>query len=75
MESVSYVRSKQTAVIEFLLAENELITDISRRLKTSMETWQWIKASSAVGQSDWHRQNKDRAMCLISHSRAAHQQQ
>jgi hypothetical protein len=39
-----------------------------------METWQWIKAPSAVGKSDWQRQNKDRAMCLISRARAAHQQ-
>jgi hypothetical protein len=39
-----------------------------------MKTWQWIKAPSAVGQSDWHRQNKDRAMCLISCARTAHQQ-
>jgi hypothetical protein len=39
-----------------------------------METFQWLKAPSAVGQSDWHRQNKDRAMCLISRAWAAHQQ-
>jgi hypothetical protein len=39
-----------------------------------METWQWIKALSAVGQSDWHRQNKDRTKCLISRARAADQQ-
>jgi hypothetical protein len=32
MESVSYVPSKQGAVIEFLLAENESITNIHRRL-------------------------------------------
>jgi hypothetical protein len=40
----------------------------------SLETWQWIKALSAVGQSDWHGQNRDRALCLISRARAAHQQ-
>jgi hypothetical protein len=39
-----------------------------------METWQWIKTPSAVGQSEWHRQNKNRAMCLISHAQVAHQQ-
>jgi hypothetical protein len=32
MESVSKVRAKQRAVIEFLLAENESITNIHRRL-------------------------------------------
>jgi hypothetical protein len=32
MESVSDVRSKQRAVIEFLLGENESITNIHRRL-------------------------------------------
>jgi hypothetical protein len=32
----------------------------------TLETWQWIKALSAVGQSDWHRQNRDRALRLIS---------
>jgi hypothetical protein len=31
-----------------------------------METWQWTKAPPAVGHSDWHRQNKDTTMCLIS---------
>jgi hypothetical protein len=31
-----------------------------------METWQWIKAPSAVGRSDWCHQNKDGALCLIS---------
>jgi hypothetical protein len=40
----------------------------------SMETWQWMKAPLAVGQSDWQRQNKDRAMCLISRARAAYQE-
>jgi hypothetical protein len=40
----------------------------------SLETWQWIKALSAVGQSDWHRQNRDRALRLISRTWAAHQQ-
>jgi hypothetical protein len=40
----------------------------------SLETWQWIKALSAVGQSDWHRQNRDSTLCLISCTRAAHQQ-
>jgi hypothetical protein len=32
MESVSNMRSKQKAVTEFLLAENESITNIHRRL-------------------------------------------
>jgi hypothetical protein len=73
MESVSDVRSEQRAVTEFLLAENESITNIHRRLTTSLETWQWIKAPSAFGQSDWHRQNKDRAMCLISRARVVDQ--
>jgi hypothetical protein len=40
----------------------------------SLETWQWIKALSAVGQSVWHRQKRDRALCLISRARAGHQQ-
>jgi hypothetical protein len=40
----------------------------------SLETWQWIKALSAIGQSDWHRQNRDSELSLISRARAAHQQ-
>jgi predicted RNA-binding protein YlxR (DUF448 family) len=39
-----------------------------------METWQWIKAPPAVGKSDCHRQNKDKAMCLISRARVTQQQ-
>jgi transcriptional regulator with PAS, ATPase and Fis domain len=61
-------------VIKLLLAENQSITNIQGAEQTSMETRQWVKAQPALGQSDWHRQNKDRAMCLISHARAAHQQ-
>jgi hypothetical protein len=37
----------------------------------SLETWQWIKAASAIGQSDWHRQDRDGALCLIFHAWAA----
>jgi hypothetical protein len=76
MESVSDVRSKQRAVIEGLGggAEMESITNIHKCLKMSLETWQWIKVLLAVGQSDSHCQNRDRALCLISRARAAHQQ-
>jgi hypothetical protein len=40
----------------------------------SEETWQPIKALSAIEQSDWLRQKRDRALCLVSRARAAHQQ-
>jgi DNA-binding MarR family transcriptional regulator len=62
MESVSYVRSKQRAVIEFLLAENESITDIYRRLKnvygdmavdkSTVSRWATRLASSEQGQGN-----------------------
>jgi hypothetical protein len=60
MESVSDVRSKQRAVIEGFWgvggeAEMEYITNIHKRLTNVLETLQWIKALSAVGESDWHR--------------------
>jgi hypothetical protein len=74
MESVSDVRSKQRAVIEFILAENESITNIHRSLTNIYGDMTVDKSTVAVGQSDWHRQNKDRAMCLISRAWTAHQQ-
>jgi hypothetical protein len=69
MQSVSNVHSKQRAVIEFLLAENESITNIHRRLTN-------VYGDMAVDKStvDLHYQNKDRAMCLISRAQVAHQQ-
>jgi hypothetical protein len=72
MESGSDVRSKQRALIEFLLAENESITNIHRRLANVYGDMAVDK--STVRQSDWNRQEKDNAMCLISRARAAHQQ-
>jgi hypothetical protein len=60
MESVSDVHSIQRAVIEFLLAENESITDIHRRLtnvygdmavdKSTVCRWAKRLASSEQGQ-------------------------
>jgi hypothetical protein len=62
MESVSYVHSKQRAVIEFLLAENKSITNIHRRLtnvygdmavdKSSVSRWTKQLASSEQGQGN-----------------------
>jgi hypothetical protein len=62
MESVSNVRSKQRAVIEFLLAENESITNIQRRLtnvcgnmamdKSTVSFWGKLLASSEQGQGN-----------------------
>jgi hypothetical protein len=62
MESVSDVRSVQRAVIEFLLAENESITDIHRRLinvygdvavdKSTVCRWEKRLASSEQGQGN-----------------------
>jgi hypothetical protein len=60
MESVSNVRSKQRAVIEFLLAENESITNIHRRLtnvygdmavdNSTVSRWEKRLVSSEQGQ-------------------------
>jgi hypothetical protein len=69
MESVSDVRSKQSS--------NRVSFDrkrINHRYSQALNKRLWIKAQLAVGQSDLHRQNKDRAMCLISGARAAHEQ-
>jgi hypothetical protein len=62
MESVSDLRSKQRAVIEFLLPENELITNIHRRLtnvyvdvavdKSTVSRWARRRASSEQGQGN-----------------------
>jgi hypothetical protein len=62
MESVSDVRSKQRAVIEFLLAENESITNIHRRLtniygdmavdKSTVSCWAEQLALSEQGQAN-----------------------
>jgi hypothetical protein len=62
MESVSDVRFKQRAVIEFLLAENESITNIHRRLtnvygdmtvdKSTVSRWAKRLASSEQGQGN-----------------------
>jgi hypothetical protein len=62
MESVSDVRSKQRAVTEFLLAENESITDIDMRLtnvygdmtvdKHTVSRWAKQLASSQQGQGN-----------------------
>jgi hypothetical protein len=62
MESVSDARSKQRAVIEFLLAENESITNIHRRLtnvygdmpgdKSNVRRWAKRLASSEQGQNN-----------------------
>jgi hypothetical protein len=62
MESVSDVRSKQRAVIEFLLAENESITNIHRHLmnvygdmavdKSTVSCWAKRLASSEQGQGN-----------------------
>jgi hypothetical protein len=62
MELVSDVRSKQRAVIEFLLAENESITTIHRRLtnvyldmavdKSNVRRWAKRLASSEQGQGN-----------------------
>jgi hypothetical protein len=59
---VSDVRSKQTAVIEFLLAENKSITNIHRRLtnaygdmimdKSAVSRWAKRLASSEQGQGN-----------------------
>jgi hypothetical protein len=56
------VRSKQTAVIEFLLTENESITNIHRRLtnvcgdmavdKSTVSLWEKRLASSEQGQGN-----------------------
>jgi histone-lysine N-methyltransferase SETMAR len=51
------------------LAETESITNIHRRLTNVYGDMAVDKAPSAVGQSDWHLQNMDRAMCLISRAR------
>jgi DNA-binding MarR family transcriptional regulator len=62
MESVSDVHSKQRAVTEFLLAENESITTIHRRLtnvygdmavdKSTVSRWAKRLASSEQGQGN-----------------------
>jgi hypothetical protein len=62
MESVSDVRSKQRAIIEFLLAENKSITNIHRRLtnvygdmavdKSTVSRWAKRLASSDQGQGN-----------------------
>jgi hypothetical protein len=62
MESLSDVHSKQRAVIEFLLAENESITDIHRHLtnvygdmavdKSTVSRWAKRLASSEQGQGN-----------------------
>jgi hypothetical protein len=62
MESVSDVRSEQRAVTEFLLAENESITNIHRRLtkvygemavdKSTVNRWTKRLASSEQGQDN-----------------------
>jgi hypothetical protein len=72
MESASNVRSKQKAVIEFLLAENETSESIHRRLrkvygdmavdKSTVSHWGNRLASSEQGGGT-----------LISRARAAHQ--
>jgi hypothetical protein len=77
MEFVSDVPSEQRAVIEGLFlggGRKQIYHKYSQALNKCLETWQQIKALSAVGQSDWHRQNRDRALCLISRARASHQQ-
>jgi hypothetical protein len=43
------VRLKQRAVTEFLVAENQSVTNIHRRLKMYMETVLLIKGLSVVG--------------------------
>jgi hypothetical protein len=73
MKYVSNVRSKQTAVIEFLLAEIESIKNIHRRLtnvsggmavdKNTVSSWTKRLASSDQGQRN-----------VISRARAAHKQ-
>jgi hypothetical protein len=73
MESASDVRSKQRAVIEFLLAENETSESIHMRLrkvygdiavdKSIVSLWAKRLASSEQGRDT-----------LISRARAAHQQ-
>jgi hypothetical protein len=62
MESVTDVRSKERAVTEFLLAENEPITNINRRLtnvngdmevdKSTVSRWAKRLASSEQGQDN-----------------------
>jgi hypothetical protein len=62
VESVSDVLSKQRAVIEFLLAENESITNIHRRLtnvygdmavdKSTVSHWAMRLASSEQGKGN-----------------------
>jgi hypothetical protein len=62
MESVSDVRSKQRAETEFLLAENESITNIHRRLtnvcgdmavdKSTVSRWAKRLSSSEQGQGN-----------------------
>jgi hypothetical protein len=52
MESVSDVRSKQRAVTEFLLAENESITNIHRRLTNVYGDMAKRLASSEQGQGN-----------------------
>jgi transposase len=62
MESVSDVRSKQRSVIQFLLAQNESITKIHRRLtnvygdiavdKSTISHWAKQLASSEQGQGN-----------------------
>ena len=73
MESASDMRSKQRAVIEFLLAENETSESIHRRLRK-------VYGDMAVDKSTVSRWAKRLALSeqgrgtLISRAQAAHQQ-